>query len=358
LAHLNLPPGSGVIKKVLSQLAAWRQLGVEAKPFWITRQPEILALAKQVDGQALFYYGGPLSKARQSAMRQAVCRILDWKPDIVYFRKDLFYWAYLTLANSLPVVAEVNTDEASELQLCNWIHFLYYRATRALLDRRVKGWVFVTTELMNRPYYARQRGKKIVIANGIDIHALPSAPQAKNGRPALVFMGSNVPWHGIDKICQLAKSFADWQFKLIGIGAEELLGAPGNVTAYGFLGTDRYLPILGEADVAIGPLACHRKRMEEASPLKIREYLAVGLPVIVGCKDTDFPEGAPFLLELPNREENVETSLEPVERFVLQWMGKRVPREAVAHLDYRVKERKRLEFFSEVILATRQRASL
>lgn len=40
--------------------------------------------------------------------------------------------------------------------------------------------------------------------------------------------------------------------------------------------------------VCIGTLALHRKNMTEASPLKTREYLAHGFPVIIGYKDTAF----------------------------------------------------------------------
>jgi len=50
------------------------------------------------------------------------------------------------------------------------------------------------------------------------------------------------------------------------------------------------------ADVAIGALATYRKGMKETSTLKVREYLAYGLPVILDHHDPDFfepiaPEG-------------------------------------------------------------------
>jgi hypothetical protein len=89
--------------------------------------------------------------------------------------------------------------------------------------------------------------------------------------------------------------------------------------------------------------------MQEACPLKVREYLAYGLPVIIGCKDTDFTESAPFILRLPNSEDNIETSLSAIESFVSKWKGKRVPREAIAHLDLEVKESQRVKFFEDVL---------
>jgi hypothetical protein len=88
--------------------------------------------------------------------------------------------------------------------------------------------------------------------------------------------------------------------------------------------------------------------MQEACPLKTREYLAYGLPVVIGYKDTDFPRGEDFLLQLPNREDNVRQELPAIREFVLRWKGKRVPRDAIAHIDGVTKELARLEFFSSL----------
>lgn len=99
------------------------------------------------------------------------------------------------------------------------------------------------------------------------------------------------------------------------------------------------------AHIAIGTLGLHRKSMNEASPLKVRHYLALGLPVISAHTDTDFNRGAPFLLTLPNEENNVLPNLSLIDRFVEEWRGRRVTRNDIKHLDYRYKEHARLEFF-------------
>jgi len=88
--------------------------------------------------------------------------------------------------------------------------------------------------------------------------------------------------------------------------------------------------------------------MTEASTLKLREYLAVGLPSIIGYTDTDFPNGAPFLLQLPNRPDNVSSSLSAIDEFISSQAGRRVARASIAHLDSLNKERRRLRFLSSV----------
>ena len=159
-----------------------------------------------------------------------------------------------------------------------------------------------------------------------------------------------MPWHGLDKIVKLAAVIPEWSFHLVGIGVEDVGGAiPSNVKTWGALLYTEYLPLLAEADCAIGTLALHRKEMQEASPLKTREYLAHGLPVISGCRDTDFMEGADFLLELPNTEDNILPNTARIRAFVESWRGRRVDREKVRHLDTGEKERTRLRFFNQIV---------
>src|SRR5205807_8242905 len=125
--------------------------------------------------------------------------------------------------------------------------------------------------------------------------------------PSLVYSGSPWQcWQVLDKLVQLAVAEPDWQFDVIGPRAAELRGAPENVAVHGFLDRERYAPLYARADVAVGQLALHRRGVDENSPLKVREYLAYGLPVISGHRDPDFPSPEPwFLLRLPNNESNV-----------------------------------------------------
>jgi hypothetical protein len=84
--------------------------------------------------------------------------------------------------------------------------------------------------------------------------------------------------------------------------------------------------------------------MNEACPLKVREYLAAGLPVVAGYEDTDIPPTADYFLQLPNSSASLTGYRERVLDFFAAWSHRRVPRSAVAHLDTSVKERDRLAF--------------
>jgi hypothetical protein len=108
------------------------------------------------------------------------------------------------------------------------------------------------------------------------------------------------------------------------------------------------IPLLARADVAIGSLGLYRAKLQEASTLKVREYLARGIPTILGYRDTDFPEWAPFLLQIPNSADGVRRSLNEIEAFVRSSRGGRVPRDRIRHLDVAAKEAARLVFLEQV----------
>ncbi|MNP61531.1 hypothetical protein D3C76_1567280 [compost metagenome] len=100
--------------------------------------------------------------------------------------------------------------------------------------------------------------------------------------------------------------------------------------------------------MAIGPLALYRRGMKEASPLKVREYLAYGLPVINGYVDTDFKEEVPFILRIPNEPRNTVHASAAIEEFVHSWQGRRVDRSEVEHLDVAVKETARIAYMKRI----------
>ena len=84
--------------------------------------------------------------------------------------------------------------------------------------------------------------------------------------------------------------------------------------------------------------------MDEASPLKTREYLALGLPVVGGYRDTDLPVDSPVFLRVPNRAGAIVEAAAELEQFMSHWRGRRVTHEQIANLDTAVKESERLDF--------------
>jgi glycosyltransferase involved in cell wall biosynthesis len=342
----------GVFNKIVDQICAWQTLNCESRLFILTTQQGGLGrLVLKFDQFPICVrtYRSRLDQFKQAP--KLFGEIATWQPDIIYNRYIGYLPALQKMVRSTPTVLEVNSDLLSELLNMDGygIRYWYHRMTLQRCLKDLCGIVFVSGELSELPQYARSGKPSIVIANGIDLDRYPALPIANNSTPRLVFMGSMAPWHGIDKIVQLAHQRPNWQFDLIGQLSDETKSQlPRNVISHGFLLKSQYEEIFAKVDVAIGSLALHRNKMSEASPLKVREYLAYGIPTIIGYRDTDFPETVPFLLQLPNSNDNIVNSIEAITQFVEKWKGKRVPRKAIAVLDVHVKEIRRLEFFCKV----------
>ncbi len=336
---------SGVRRLILDQAASWSQLdpGVEVGLFvrceagteeaWHD-EPHVVAVRSSHLGIA----------GRFVARELLSLQLVLWRPDVIYLRHSTISPSVLALAAAFPTVVGGDLDDIDELKVRSRLRFWYMRFTRNRLLRRARRIMVVTNEIARHPSITAVGRPVSVFPNTIDLADYPELPAPDNPSPRLVFIGApGLPWAGVDKIARLATRFPDWSFDVIGSAPEELHGAPPNVTAHGQLTRGRYLPIMARADVAIGPLALHRKGLSEASALKVAEYLAYGIPVILGSAETAFPNGAPFLLELPNTEDNVDGAVDAIRAFVDRWRGRRVPRAAISAIDSNVVEAARLE---------------
>ena len=347
VCYWNKLARDGVTYKVEGQVARWREEGHEARVFCVTRS----ASAEGLDWQ-LFPFSG--LRARVAATRALERAVLEWGPDVAYMRYDLYTPPPARLLRRIPTAVEVNADDREEARLVRGpAGRLYNSLARRFLLGRAAGLVCVTGELARSPAFARFGKPTLVLANGVDLDALEPLPAPDPApRPRVVFLGTrNQPWHGVDKLVRLAGRLPHVDFDVIGWDAGELPSpSPANVSAHGRLSRAEYEPILARADVAIGTLALHRKRMQEASPLKVREYLGYGLPLIVAYADTDLgDEDRWYVLRLPNVEENIDESVAELEGFITRMQGRRVPREEVEELvGARAKERRRLAFLGEL----------
>jgi glycosyltransferase involved in cell wall biosynthesis len=336
----------GIRDKILAQAAAWAELDSsvevglfvrcehDARHDWIG-QPRVVSVRSSAAGIAGRY-------VQRELLSIDVGR---WRPDLIYLRQSTVSPSIVALAAAVPTIVELNTLDLDELKIRSPARYLYSRASRPMVLRTARGIVAPSSDIAAHPTVQKFGHPVEVVPNAIDLSLYPQLPAPTNPAPRVAFLGSpRTPWHGLDKINLMARRFPSWRFDVVGPSAGELADPSPNVVVHGLLESDAFRPILAGADVAIGPLAFHRLRLDEASPLKVAEYLAYGLPVIVGYTDARFPDGAPFLLQIPNRDDGIDASLGEIRRFVASWMGRRVSRDDVALIDSRFVERRRLTF--------------
>jgi glycosyltransferase involved in cell wall biosynthesis len=94
--------------------------------------------------------------------------------------------------------------------------------------------------------------------------------------------------------------------------------------------------------------------MQEACPLKVREALACGIPVVIAYHDTDLNQVTlDNVLQIPNVEDNVVQNAQRIRQFAREMIGRRVDTNFVAsYLDHRKKEADRLAFFERILAGT------
>lgn len=350
--HWNEGPHSGVQRKVRMQTEAWARAGHEVRRIIVCRNTAAQVVLDE--GQDVFPYASGLDRLR--VWTRVARAVLDWQPNVVYHRFDLYSPGLVQLARRIPLVLEINTDDVEEYALQGRGRAAFNRLTRGRLISAAAGHVFVTRELARSSHFARYNRPSIVLSNGTSLSAAPAMPPGPTGgSPRWVFVGTpGQPWQGVDKLPELARAWPDAHFDVVGSGPQDLPGSvPDNLTLHGYLDRDHYQQLLQDATAAFGSLALHRKGMQEASPLKVREYLAAGVPVALAYQDTDFPQGAPFLLPLPNTEDNLVPHLARLQAFAQEWQGRRVSRESVSILDSAGKEQSRLAFMESMARNTK-----
>nr|WP_231374807.1 MULTISPECIES: glycosyltransferase [unclassified Polaromonas] len=112
--------------------------------------------------------------------------------------------------------------------------------------------------------------------------------------PELIFVASFFDeWHGLDLIISaMKKNNAKFILHLVGcVGQRDLIMAKEDIRIHihGRLPHTEILQLMQRCAIGLSSFALFRKGMSEASTLKVREYLMMGLPVYSGHKDI-FPD--------------------------------------------------------------------
>jgi glycosyltransferase involved in cell wall biosynthesis len=341
----------GVGKKIRNQTAIWREQGHEAVIFCLTPAEISIPEARQFifDSKS-----GLLQReiARSATLKKMLAAIRKYQPDLIYLRFGLYSYPLHQLFKIAPVVLETNSDDRPEYRqrglFFHWLNLL----TRNLTIGPASGIIIPSHELEN-VIVPKHDKPACVISNGIDIKDIEPLPPTKNTNPVITLVGSpGMDWHGVDKLIKFAETSPNITINIVGYSQTDVKSPiPANVHLHGFLSREEVREVMLSTDVSCGTLALHRKNMDEASPLKVRESLAYGIPVIIAYHDTDL-HGIQMetILHIPNSEDNVIGNAKRIRQFAHDMLGKRVDGNSLMPLlDQRHKEKKRLDFFESFL---------
>ena len=192
-----------------------------------------------------------------------------------------------------------------------------------------------------------------VVWNSIDFNKYDNINRTNsaNKLPKVVFVGAaDYEWNGLDKLLDLAGQTVGL-IEYVVIGVLPSTEVPENVEVHPFLDKEELPRVLSSCDVGMATLALHRKGLEEASPLKVREYAALGIPIIVSYDETPFHEEAmpAWILRIPNSETSNTESLRAIINFADAWKGKAFDRdEARSFFHAKIVEQRRTAFFDKI----------
>ena len=345
---------SSIGKKIGNQIRIWSQLGHTVQFF--SHLHSTYENEELVEGQRFYYRNDKnlLSNEldRVSAARKLLESVHSFQPDVIYLRWSMYVHPLKGIFKIAPTIIEINTNDYEEHKLLGFTRDQYNRLTRSILLGNASGHVFTSKELAKDPVFTKFNKPFTIITNGIVLENTPFYPAPNNTPPHLIFIGTpGMAWHGVEKLAQFAQRFPDIKVNIIGLksinGYSRL---PSNLFLHGYKVGKDYEELLSSADAAIGTLSLHLKGMREASPLKIRDCAARGIPCILPYKDTDlFDLDCREILNIPNTLDNITTHGVEIHDFVKRARGKRLDRSLVENrIDIVQKEKQRMEFFNSI----------
>ena len=159
----------------------------------------------------------------------------------------------------------------------------------------------------------------ITLLNGIDVERtkLTGFAPFDGKHLELVFMTSgSFPWNGLDRIAQSIRKYkgpVEITFHILGeISRREmkaLASTSKRIEFHGLKIGDELDTLMARMNLAVSSLALFRKNMNEACPLKTREYVARGIPFVMAYHDDDLSSveiDRKFFLSFPNDNSPIE----------------------------------------------------
>ncbi|RAP33093.1 hypothetical protein DID75_03220 [Candidatus Marinamargulisbacteria bacterium SCGC AG-410-N11] len=168
---------------------------------------------------------------------------------------------------------------------------------------------------------------KITNIDSATVAQLSHTLQKKSYKKIAVFSGNGDPWQPISEIIQYIEK--EPNILVIVMGPYEPIKHPQFIFL-GILNTETRLQIYKLADFGISIFKWNSSNFEEECPLKTREYLCMGLPILVNYFDSanDFIELSPSIFNIKtnnqalsdiiNQKEN-KTQLQNIARKKLDW---------------------------------------
>lgn len=269
-------------------------------------------------------------------------KILNSSNDIYYIRYNnsknifLFFLIIILKLKSKVVILDVPTPITNYLKELDLNSNFSFKKILIKFNTYILGPLpFLISNLVvhyaeESSYFNPKNVKSILIGNGIDANEIIRLIKTNDisnllhhynfdnqNYLNLVSIGSIAPWHGWDKFINLISEINERRLKpiryyIIGEGVEldnlkKLVihyKLERSVFFLGKMKREDYVPFISCCDLGIGSLAWDRVGVKIASPLKSREYVCCGIPVVFTAFDIDL-SNTDYGFEIDSRDSSI-----------------------------------------------------
>lgn len=349
IAYLAFVPNDavlGVVRKIRQQTTRWAQMGNDVTVFMVGSASQ--SGCGSVKWSIFEYPSGNSVQRRLSAyltFRDIAKCVRSGEFDILYVREAGWWPGLSSVIDAAPTtILELNLRLSDRTGPTASMSPLLHTLTRHTYTR-CSGFVAVSNEIaattpLNRPV--------VTIANGYEFPAADRVINRSTRNARFLFVtGADRPWNGLDRLAEIAKARPTWMFTVAGPTLGPRLP---NISCVGPVDYDELCDLYARHSFAFSSLAMHRSYgLTEASPLKSREAIAFGLPVIGAYLDTDL-EGTHLFLRLEDLNWSTPEAVRRIEIFLDTWGARKFPfDEAHQIISTASKERERLRFMASVV---------
>jgi glycosyltransferase involved in cell wall biosynthesis len=218
-----------------------------------------------------------------------------------YYVHDPFQLAFVRRCKK-PVFFVHHTLEVPELALPGGVSGFVRSNLETLLGRptiaKATGVIGVTKEIVDYELVRACTPNKsaYVYPNGIVFQELQLEDRRSADVPEFLFVANFAPWHGLDILLNnIAQSKENFILHLVGKIPSQLLALTRDprIRVHGHLNQQQIQKLSAQCWIGLASFALFRKKMKQACPLKVREYLMLGLPVYGDYQDA-FDYDVPF----------------------------------------------------------------
>lgn len=299
--------------------------GMLSQMQWEQEAADTLGISWQVKMYCPMKAKGDYAVMQHDPTIDAASLILPWGKLIAWFKLRLNYHRWLLLQQDeidvfllryyvhdpfqlwfvkrckKPVYLVHHTLEVPELALAGgWMGWLRSNLEIVLgkwTIAKAAGIIGVTQEITN---YEAARASALdkpryVYPNGIVLKEQNHIDRRSADVPEFLFVANFSPWHGLDLLlAAVAQSKEKFVLHLVGSIPDELvkLTLDPRVKVHGQMTHLQISHLSHQCWVGLASFALDRNKMKQACPLKVREYLLLGLPVYGDYQETlpsDFP---------------------------------------------------------------------